>query len=277
MYREESNEIAIRSSVAELVAAWDQSAADISAGFKLIHDAQEQLRKLFAGRSYACFDVRNRSREINFEDPTESLNTLSRQVWRALTDRLELRKVLSLQRIKELDQQLETGKDLPPLTLDNVNAMLASNFDNLEKFAEEKIHEVYSYLRPEHSCLKTNEKSCAAGIGSKVILGWVVERSYSGRGFQINYHRRDNLRAIDQVFHLLDGQNPPNDHDGELATAIQQQTREGKTIVETKYFRAKCCMNHNLHLEFKRADLVRLFNLVAGGMRLTAAKASTTT
>lgn len=275
MYRAESNEIAIRSSVAELVAAWDQSAAEITAGFKLVHDAQERLKHLFSGVSYSRFDVRNsRTNAVDFQNPEHSLENLSRQVWAALTERLELRKVLSLERLKQLDRQLETGTDLPPLTLDNVNAMLASNLENLEKFAEEKIHEVYEYLRPERSKLKTNEKSVAAGIGSKVILSWAVEKTWSGGGFSVNYHRRDQIRAVDQVFHLLDGQKPANEYDGALTTAISQQTKNGGGLAETQYFRAKCCQNHNLHLEFKRADLVRLFNLVAGGMRLTAARAA---
>ena|SRR5439155_23407886 len=37
---------------------------------------------------------------------------------------------------------------------------------------------------------------------------------------------------------------------------------------ETDYFRFKCFRNRNLHLEFKRLDLVAKLNAVAGGMRL---------
>jgi hypothetical protein len=37
---------------------------------------------------------------------------------------------------------------------------------------------------------------------------------------------------------------------------------------ETDYFRFKCYRNRNLHLEFKRPDLVERLNQMAGGMRL---------
>ena len=37
---------------------------------------------------------------------------------------------------------------------------------------------------------------------------------------------------------------------------------------ETEYLRFRCFRNRNLHLEFKRLDLVAKLNAIAGGMRL---------
>lgn len=37
---------------------------------------------------------------------------------------------------------------------------------------------------------------------------------------------------------------------------------------KTDYFRFRCCLNGNLHLEFLRLDLVAKLNAVAGGNRL---------
>jgi hypothetical protein len=37
---------------------------------------------------------------------------------------------------------------------------------------------------------------------------------------------------------------------------------------EIEYFKFRCFANRNLHLEFKRLDLVAKLNAVAGGMRL---------
>ena len=51
----------------------------------------------------------------------------------------------------------------------------------------------------------------------------------------------------------------------DLNHAIREtQTSDG----ESRYFRFKCFKNGNLHLEFKRADLVEQFNRMAGGRRL---------
>jgi hypothetical protein len=51
---------------------------------------------------------------------------------------------------------------------------------------------------------------------------------------------------------------------GKAAAIEASRTGSG----ETEYFRFKCCRNHNLHLEFKRLDLVEKLNAIAGGMRL---------
>lgn len=45
---------------------------------------------------------------------------------------------------------------------------------------------------------------------------------------------------------------------------------EGKG--ETEYFRFKCYHNGNLHLEFKRPDLVQKINAIVGGLTLKGAQ-----
>lgn len=169
-----------------------------------------------------------------------------------------------------MDKQLESGEGLPPITYENVLSMLESNLNNAGQYLEEKIRECYDWLRPRwRSEYKTNQASMAAGVGRKVILGCQIRHNYSGRGYQVNYGRLDNLRALDQVFHLLDGKPAlASTYQGELADAIEAQTKDGGDTFKTDYFRGRCFGNGNLHLEFLRADLLQRFNLIAGGARL---------
>jgi len=51
-----------------------------------------------------------------------------------------------------------------------------------------------------------------------------------------------------------------------VETAIGQSGREGRG--ETPLFRFKAFRNQNVHLEFKRLDLLKRFNQIAGGRRL---------
>jgi hypothetical protein len=69
------------------------------------------------------------------------------------------------------------------------------------------------------------------------------------------------------VFHALDGNGTIKTHRGPLIDAIEA-AKDGTG--ETDYFRFRCFRNRNLHLEFKRLDLVAKLNTVAGGMRLRA-------
>jgi len=218
-----------------------------------------------------CFSVRPSGRysSAEFSDPKDAIESLKRQTWGALAARLELRKILSLKRITELDRQIETGEGLPEINAANVLAMLETNLNQRGQFLQEKVLEVYEKLRPARSDLKTNIKSCAAGVGKKVILTWyAVDSRYDG-GFKVNYNRQDELRALDQVFHLLDGATQPDDYNGELSNAIQLQTSSTNNAFETPYFQGRCFRNGRLHLTFRRDDLLAKFNLIAGGNRLT--------
>lgn len=264
---EQTTELTTRNTVEELVRVWNDSANKIRQAFAMIGEAEDNLKAHFG-------DICDWYNKIDPRDPNETINKLERRAWGKITERLKLRTVLSKRRIEELNKQLETGEGLPPLTVENLQAMLESNMQNLEKFAEEKVQEVYQYLRPERSRLVTNQRSVAAGIGKKVILSFAVE-NWGTSGWHVNHYCQDDLRAVDQVFHLLDGKQPPDDYYGELSTELLKQTKETRSpYFETKYFKGRCCANRNLHLEFKRPDLVRLFNLVAGGMRLTDARST---
>lgn len=268
------NALIKRTTLTELCAAWAQSEAQIKQAFKDITEAQERLTAFFDG-GYRNFTVESHRQSVDFAKPEPSIKNLQKQVWAALIERLELRKILSLKRISEMDKQIETGEGLPEITLQNVQAILESNLNNAGQFLQEKVIECYEMLRPcgwSLSDYKTNQKSAAAGVGHKVIMTWAVRRSYGG-GFEVSYGRhRDELRALDQVFHLLDGAAQSRDYNGPLVDAISKQTTSDKNTFETVYFRGRCFQNQNLHLEFKRADLVDRFNAIAGGMRINGQK-----
>lgn len=69
------------------------------------------------------------------------------------------------------------------------------------------------------------------------------------------------------MFALLDGKPGVTTHQGWLADAI---CAADGGIGETEYFAFKCYGNGNLHLRFKRMDLVKKLNAVAGGRNLYA-------
>jgi hypothetical protein len=270
--------MARHNSITELCAAWTTARGEIAEGFRLLKQAQDRLNLFFDdGRTYSGMSVlnpRGHNTSPDLTKPEATFKELGRRIWQNLVGRLQLRTLMSLKRIQELDKQLETGEGLPEITYANVLAMLETTVNTAGQMLDEKVFECYEHLRPRGWRLdhyKTNQKSEAAGVGKKVILSYTVQRSYSKRGnFEVRYGgARDELRALDQVFHLLAG--APQNHeiyDGELCEAIRTQTGEGKNDFSTAYFRGRCFANGNLHLEFTRADLVDRFNLIAGGLNL---------
>lgn len=274
--------IAKRSTITELCNAWTQSADDLQKGFALLAGAQKRMSDFFDGgnRSFSIYGG-SHYHSLDFNEPAPWLDYFQRQVWRALVDRLGLRRILSLKRIEEMENQIEKGKDLPAITVENVTAMLETNANRMGEYLQEKVHEVYEWLRPgtwSRSKYVTNQKSEEAGVGRKVIKCYAVRHSYAGSGFEVEYRTVDRLRALDQVFHLLDGAAKWDDsYDGELVNAIRDQTkatdsRPATNCFETKYFKGKCFGNGNLHLEIRRQDLLDKFNVMAGGPRITDEK-----
>ncbi len=64
---------------------------------------------------------------------------------------------------------------------------------------------------------------------------------------------------------MIDGRGPIKSYHGPLYDAI---TDSSDGTGKTDYFKFRCCINGNLHLEFLKADLVARLNVVAGGNRL---------
>jgi len=244
-----------------LVAAWRESEAEIRQAFGLLVSAEKRLKETFKPDSF-LFDLsRTDSRYRRYENPDELLKELKKDVWRALIDRMELRRILSVKRNEELNRQIETGEDLPDIDEAQILAMLEGTLANTGAFIAEAVQEVFEYLRPRHSRYKTNTEF---EIGKRVII-FALENKWGG-GFRVDHYREQYIRAIDNVFHALDGNGSIKTHRGPLSDAIEA-AKDGTG--ETDYFRFRCFRNRNLHLEFKRLDLVAKLNAIAGGMRLT--------
>lgn len=256
-----SEELMKRTTITEMVNAWRVSVEEIRQAYALLQGAEERLKSVFMPESY-LFDLsRDRYDRSRYDKPDELIKDLKKDAWRALLDRMELRRFLSVQRTKELDTQLETGEGLPEIEETQILAMMQETLTNIPNLIEEAVKEVFDYLRPPHSKYKTNTEF---EIGKRVVLAWALEGRHGG-GFYVNHYREANIRAIDNVFHALDGKGMVKTHRGPLIDAICQcKERQGETV----YFKFRCFRNQNLHLEFKRLDLVDKLNQVAGGLRL---------
>jgi hypothetical protein len=257
-----SESIILRTTLSQLVAAYRQSDLEIRQAFSSILVAQERLKTDF-GRDHS-FDIARQmeTRHLDFDQPDKLIAEIKKDAWRALIDRMELRRILSIAASNKLDEQLQTGEGLPDIEEGAIFAMLDGTLARAHEFIEEAVKEVFEYLRPHHSQYKTNSE---LEIGSRVILGWAVQQEYHSAKFRVNHHRDDQIRAVDNVFHALDGKGSVKSTRGPLIDAILASP-EGRG--ETVYFKFKCFGNGNLHLEFKRHDLVTKLNQVAGGQRL---------
>lgn len=251
-----------------MVHAYNDAVAEIVEGYRLLDSAQQRLTAAFQASSYR-FGTNPRENEggVGTAAADRVIDRIHRAALRALIERMAIQPMLSDRKWKELQDQLERGKreDLPSITEQSLAAMAEGIAQNLGSYFIEAVREVYDFLRPHPSWrgeYKTNNKW---ELGRKVIVRG-IERSYGTRPFRVAYGYQQNITAIDNVFHYLDGRpRPEGTLYGPLTDAILQSA-DG--VGETGYFKFRCFQNGNLHLGFKRLDLVQRLNEVAGGDKL---------
>lgn len=262
--------LAHRATVRTLVAAFVRTEATVRESFAALEAAQRDLNAVFAlgdGRQTIDYRAdRYSGRTTRFNDVEFTVDEMRRSAWRYLVEKLELRRIMSAARWKELDEQLDKETP-PPITEEVVFGMAARYMSTLPELYEENVREVFEWLRPSSDGYgkkyKTNAKY---ELGERVILSWMVSPAWTGGGFRVDHDRQQRLVALDNVFSALDGQGLKTQSD--LAQAIEaSRTGEG----ESRYFAFKCCKNRNMHLRFKRLDLLKRLNEIAGGKRLRGA------
>lgn len=258
---------------------------------ELLTETAEQLRDL---QETFRFDDDERRRGTSFELDVYYLGShhrldddaiaglireFKRDAWRIIFDKLNIDSIMSTKRREEMRETLHRCSrrwsgdkldELPEITADSIMAVLQGTLASAGDYMAEKIREEFDWLRPGvHGMTnyKTNQTSAAA-IGRKVIKSWCVEWCSWLKSFDVRRHEKEShLQAVDSIFHYLDGRGPLRDGcRGPLVEAIRASGEEGRG--ETDFFRFRCFHNGNLHLEFKRLDLLAEFNRRGGENRL---------
>lgn len=247
-----------RNSVAAMVATYHDALAKIREACAAIHEQEQRIHSVFGEGSH----IRLETRHLRFDDPQKEIADMDRWVWRAIVNVSGIRRILSVRAIKEIDEQLDR-KELPPITEENVEGFLRNHREAASEHLAEAVREVHDSLRPTGDRYARNSQY---DIGKRVILeGWVSPGFGLIRPFRTSCYRDPHFRALDNVFRLLDGKPGITTHYGDLSNAIAlSNTGTG----ETEYFAFRACKNGNLHLEFRRPDLVAKLNAIAGGNRL---------
>lgn len=200
---------------------------------------------------------------MDWGTPSKHVEYMDRQAWHRIVNLSGIRRVLSVDAARKLDHQLANEK-LPEVTPESVKAMLSGLRAQAPDFLADSVREVHSWLRPPSSRYKTNSEF---DIGKRVILRGVVTRAHGGYRAAWQRDLDSHFRALDNVFALLDGKPAISTYHGPLMDAMSKAI-DGTG--ETAYFRFRCHLNGNLHLEFLRPDLVAKLNAIAGGNRLYA-------
>lgn len=263
--------LANRQTVRELVAVYERARARIFAAFAEIDAAELDLTRAFGKRTVADDDYRvisvqgkYNNRAPQWSKPEATMEAIDREVWKCLTDKLEIKRMMSIAAAKELDEQLQKN-ELPPVSLESIEAMARGFQQQAPTFLEDSIREVFEFLRPHNGRYKRNSQF---EIPKRVVLEFMVEQSWQGWRTQCHQHSGDRdqrLVALENVLNSLDGNGSVcKTHHSDIYNALSEQGQFGATAL----FRYRAFQNGNLHLDWLRLDLLARLNQIAGGIRL---------
>lgn len=174
---------------------------------------------------------------------------MDRDVWHGLVLNTPLAGLMDSEARETFERSLRD--DPPEVTADTVFATMSALARDAQTIFRRGLVNVFSRLQRRY------RSHDGFKIGEKVILTYAM-RVYDTF---VTLNRDDQLIDLDRVMHVLDHQPPPH-HTAGLVGAIREAThaRPVQWQVETAYFKAKWHRNGNLHLRFKRMDLVREAN-----------------
>lgn len=257
------------STVEELVRIYEQAEADIRTGFRLVADAVVSLNNTVAagGGNLYLRSRFNHHAIAHFDEPDDHLTHLRRDVWSLLIDRMQVRRAMSIAAWEKLQKQIN-DEDPPAITVSNLHDMVDQFREDIPTMLKEAVAEVFEWLRPRGGRYKTNSEF---EIGERVVLTGCVSHGSAGK-WDRSYYRSQYLIALENVFYTVAGTpRPVQGYYADLEVAIMAIPNSQPCIGGTDMFEFRGYRNGNLHLKFRRMDLVAKLNAIAGGNRLKPA------
>jgi hypothetical protein len=184
------------------------------------------------------------------DDEKRVRSELDCSMWRRAFDLTGFKQLMDAEAVNEFEKSLSPTP--PEFTEANIRATFIELRLNACTMFRRGVVNVFRHLSDDY---RTNASE-PFRIGRKVIMSWMVDPSFR-RGLCIRHGASsDRLNDIDRVFQTLDG----NEFQSRaLESAMTAAFQEGE-VFENAYYRAKGYKNGNLHVEFKRLDLLDKVN-----------------
>lgn len=183
-------------------------------------------------------------------DTADVLAELDTSMWRRAFDLTGFRQLMDAEAVKQFEDSLYPR---PPEFTD---ATLRATFIDLRINAGSMFRRgIFNVFKTLSDRYRTNAKE-PFRIGRKVVMSSMVEARY-GPALSVKYdYAANKLNDLDRVIHTLD-KKPFEART--LESAMNTAFLNGN-VFENEYYLVKAFKNGNLHLEFKRPDLLEKVN-----------------
>lgn len=217
--------------------------------FHFLHDHKINLDYLAHANTRSGY-ITN---EKNVDDIRKRID---RDYWKQLHEKSGLASYMSAKRREELSRQFHTDQNIPEFTPDNINTTFAELIKNAPGEYEEAVCSVFSSLSWDY---KTNNPVL---FGARIIETYTVQKSYGGRPTASYNDRWDKINDLVRVMRLMD-KKPVHEYRAEIrSAAVDSMNWSEWSEFPEHYLDLKPYKNGNLHLRFRRPDLVARMNKI---------------
>lgn len=253
-----STDVALRRTLEEFCACRDKVRELIGQSYASITEAEE-VSNTFVSYGFP-YDAKPRnSKEQVFRD-------LDSRFWTRLFEHTWLTTIMDAKAIAEFRRQLHEQKEVPPFTVDNIQATYLAMYQERDELFARGVYNVFRSV--DRKAWRTNEKEKFA-LGPKLVLEFWFQRRYKG-GIEVRYGSDDVINDIDRCFRVLGGlpyragawRDAMNAHFAEQV----QRGHAGLTEhpFENELFKVRGFSNGNAHVWFLRRDLLDKVNETIG-------------
>ncbi len=245
-----------KGSADEIVAKRDRALDLYTRGVQMLADAA-RVHKEVGGTSHtnlrAILD--REIYRVQHGDTAAALEAVRRDldgaVWNHIMGALGLLNLMDAKEVQAFREQNRT--DPAEVTRDNLVATFARLTAESDAIFRRGVINLFIGLD------RSFASNPAYRLGDKLIF----TRALSEHGGWNHYGgRREEMRDLDRIFHIVD-EKPPKDHCGDAAAAVSQVSRQelGGTVT-TDYFEIRTFKNGNVHVRFRRPELVAKVNRI---------------
>lgn len=184
---------------------------------------------------------------------TETQKAIEETLWRTAFDKTGFMQIMDAE---AKDKFFAEVKENPPaFTEKNIRSTFLSLAQEAELMFARGLVNVFLRLSKDH---KTNTNS-PFKVNERAVLGYMVEQNWGG-GLRVHYsgHASERLNDIDRVFKTLDDQK----HDPRALEHAVNIALANSVAYADDYYQIKGYKNGNMHILFKRQDLLEKANKI---------------
>ncbi|WP_164707326.1 DUF4942 domain-containing protein [Metapseudomonas otitidis] len=183
------------------------------------------------------------------EDEARVRAELDTSMWRRALDLTGFKQLMDAEALAVFEKSLSPRP--PEFTEGTIRATFIDLRINAVSMFQRGVVNVFRRLSDSY---KTNADE-PFRIGRKAVMSYMIRPSYR-KGLAIAHHGADRLNDLDRVFMTLDKQ----PFQARSLESAMNAAFEERQIFENGYYRARAFKNGNLHIEFKRLDLLEKVN-----------------